>query len=503
MKTSTQPFTATLKVHDRPAIGHVLVGAIGCLLALITGVAAATGRGELVAVAIICLTFLGVSIAVFVRDPILAFIWLWIFEIFNAPLSSIVGYNSSAGEAVRQADELLVLLFLCLTIWRALRTATRIPPLRFILPGIGIALCGILGAVIHGVPMAVTFLGAWLGLKLWILIGITLILPWKPSDLTRVYDVLVKIGLFVAVLGFLDYLTHGAVSRALHTSTSSFNSASFRGEAVRSILPQPGEFSLLMSLLFAFTFSRFATNRKKNDLIFALLFAISVVLSLRLKGFLSLAAVAMIVALVQVALNNRGALIILLVGVLLIVGIYSVEGNVVAKQISTYTSSETTARAKLYTVGEQIADTDFPLGVGFGRFASYPSRIYYSPVYSQYELNKVYGLSRKYSQYIDDTSWPTVMGETGYGGFAIYLVGLALVILALIRRLRIETVAMKWVPLAALCALAVLLVDSLGEATLFDWLAVTTFAMILGPALIATRNGWSGKMPAHVGTIGP
>ena len=95
-----------------------------------------------------------------------------------------------------------------------------------------------------------------------------------------------------------------------------------------------------MSLLFALTFTRFAMRRSKSDLALALLFAGSVMLSLRLKGFLSLVAVAIIVALVQGVANNRGAITSLLVGSLLVIGVYTVEGNVVAKQISTYTSSD-------------------------------------------------------------------------------------------------------------------------------------------------------------------
>jgi len=165
-----------------------------------------------------------------------------------------------------------------------------------------------------------------------------------------------------------------------------------------------------------------------------------------------------------------------------------VEGTVITEQISLYTSSETTARAKLYTTSTQIARDDFPLGAGFGRFATYASHLYYSPVYQQYGLNNVYGLSRKYPDFIDDTSWPGVIGETGYGGFAIFVVGLACLVLVLARRMLTATPDLRWMPLAALCAIAVLLVDSLGDATLFDWLALTSFALIVGPALGATRS---------------
>lgn len=465
-----------------------MIGVLGCLLAVALGAAAATDQGVLVASALVGLTFCGTATIVYMRDPILALIWLWLFEVFNSPISAAFGYFSSTGTAIRQADEVLVLLFVGLTAVRTMRVGTRIPPMRFILPGMGVAFFGILGALVHNVPFIVTILGAWLGLKLWIVIGVTLLLPWKSDDLKRIYTVFTRVGVFVAVLGLADYVTHAAISRALHTSIYRFGEETFRGEAVHSIFPHPGEFSLFMSLLFALTFTRFATKRNKADLALALLFAGSVVLSLRLKGFLALAVVVIIVALVQEMASNRGTITIALVGSLLFIAAYSIEGNVIAQQISTYTSSETAPRTRLYKAGEQIAFDNFPLGVGFGRFGSYPSRIYYSPVYFQYELSSFYGLSQAFPNFLDDTTWPSVIGETGYGGCAIYLFGIIFVLFAIIRRLRVAPPAMKWVSLSALCMMAVLLIDSLGEATLFDWLATTTVAMIFGPAMIATND---------------
>jgi len=474
--------------RDRSFAGLVGIGIFGCLLSLVVGAAAATSHGKLVAGALVAIAFCGVVVAIYLRDPVGALILLWFVVIFNAPVSATVGYFSSAGEAVRQSDEILMVLLLCLTLWRTMRTNTRIPPLRFILPGIGIAVFGLLGAALYDVPLIVALVGAWLALKLWVMIGITLVLPWKPGDLERVYRVFSRAGVLVAVLGLADYLTHEAISRALGTSIYRFSSETFRGEAVHSIFPHPGEFSVFMSLLFAFAFARFASKRQKSDLLLALLFAGSVMLSLRLKGFLSLAAVMLIVAFVQGLANPRGMVTILLIGALLLAGVYAVEGNVIAKQVSTYTSSATTARARLYTTGERIAANHFPLGVGFGRFASYASRLYYSPIYKEYELNTVWGLSRKYPQFLDDTSWPSVIGETGYGGFAIYLLGIVLVVLALVKRLRTTTADMQWAPLAMLCGMAAFLIDSLGEATIFDWVSITTMVMLLGPTLIATRD---------------
>jgi hypothetical protein len=115
-----------------------------------------------------------------------------------------------------------------------------------------------------------------------------------------------------------------------------------------------------------------AIQVRRRDLLLAALFAVSIVLSLRLKGFLSLAVVIAIVAAVQGATNSKRAVIACLLGAMVIVGAFVFEKGVIEKQVTTYTSSESTARSRLYQTGEKIAATNFPLGVGFGRFASYP-----------------------------------------------------------------------------------------------------------------------------------
>jgi hypothetical protein len=475
-------------MHYRLTDRLSVVTASGCVLAAAVGAMAATRYGVFVSGAIVGILFLAVAIATYLKDPIIALIGLWLFEVFNAPLSTIFGYSSSTGQAVRQADEILVLLFVGLTIWQAIRTNIRLPSLRFVLPGIAVAIFGLLGAIVHGVPLNVSLSGALLGLKLWIMIAVVLLLPWKPVDSERIYNSAMVVGVLVAIIGIADHLTHGAVSSTLHISNITIvREGAYRSAADHSIFPTPGEYSLFMSLLFALVAARLANKFTRIDLILALLFAGSVILSLRLRGFLSLAAVVVVIVAVQAATKRRGALVALVGGLLLIGIAYNLEENVIAKQFSTYSSSESSARSRLYATGEQIASTDFPLGVGFGRFASYPSRIYYSPVYYQYGLNWIVGLSPTsvYPNFIDDTSWPSVIGETGYGGFAAYVIGLVVLILAAIRGLRVEPDARRWIPLAGLCTIAVFLVDSVGDATLFSWLAATTLAMILGPVLVA------------------
>jgi hypothetical protein len=476
--------TPTAAVRDFWPQRQAALGLVAFVAALGAGAIATTHYGVLAASALLGAAFFVGAAVIFFRDPVLALIGLWLFEVFNAPFSATFGYFSTTGKEIRQGDEILVLLFVVFTVVRTLRSTVRIP-WRFVHVLVGVALFGFLSSIARGVPLKVAMVGGLLDLKLWIMVVITLLLPWRPRDLSRVYSTFVVVGVIVAVIGLLDYATHGAVSRALHTSNYNLREGSYRSESIHSIFPQPGEFSLFMSLLFALSFARFGLRFRRSDLLLALLFAGSVMLSLRLKGFLSLAVVIAVVGIVQGATSSRRAVAALLIGALVIGGAYDLEGSVISKQFSTYASSETSARARLYKTGEQIADEDFPLGVGFGRFASYPSTLYYSPVYYQYKLDRVYGLSVKFPFFIDDTSWPAVIGETGYGGLAAFVIGLVALIAIGIQRLRNTPTDLRWVPLAMLCVLGVILIDSLGEASLFSWLVTATFAMIVGPLMTA------------------
>jgi len=479
----------SLRAEQRSRATIRLIGVLGCALAIAAGAAAASDHGLLAAAGVAGLAACAAASAIYIRDPVFAFILLWLCVVFDPTLSAVVGYLSPTGVAVRQAFEIPIALFVALTVWRTAQVGTRLPPLRLILPGIGVALFGVLGALLQEVPLTVAAAGAWLGLKLWIMIAVSLLLPWKPKDVERVYVAFTATGCFVALLGIVDYLTNGVISSALRTSGFGVDAA--RGNSVNSIFITPGAFSLFMSMLFALTFSRFALRQNRIDLALALLFAASAVMSLRLKGFLSLVAVVLIVGVARGVESNRRSLVPLLVGGVLLVGAYSVEGAVVDRQVATYTSAET-PRAILYKTGASIAKDEFPVGVGFGRFGSYPSQMHYSPVYDHYGISGVYGLSRTYPEAILDASWATVMGETGIGGLVCYAAGLLILIGSVMRQVRRVPVALRWVPVGTLAMMAVLLVTSTGQGSLFDWLGVTSIALMVGLALAAVAPGSRG-----------
>ena len=91
-----------------------------------------------------------------------------------------------------------------------------------------------------------------------------------------------------------------------------------------------------------------------------------------------------------------------------------------ADQLQFYFGDTTSARYLLQSTSMQIAQSLFPFGSGFGTYASYMSGEYYSPLYYLYGLSGVYGLSPDYHAFVSDSFWPTVIGQFGYFGLALF-----------------------------------------------------------------------------------
>ncbi|MEA2677045.1 MAG: hypothetical protein QOJ81_1186 [Chloroflexota bacterium] len=81
-------------------------------------------------------------------------------------------------------------------------------------------------------------------------------------------------------------------------------------------------------------------------------------------------------------------------------------------------------RVLLYTTSAVIARDHFPLGAGLGRYGSPLSRDPedFSPLYHQYGLDHIWGLTPHYAAYIADTFWPHILGEAGVLALIAYLI---------------------------------------------------------------------------------
>lgn len=77
------------------------------------------------------------------------------------------------------------------------------------------------------------------------------------------------------------------------------------------------------------------------------------------------------------------------------------------------------ARPALYYTAWEILKDYFPFGSGFGTFATYASRVYYSRLYYDYDISCIYGLQSEGENFISDTYFP-VLAQFGIVGVWLF-----------------------------------------------------------------------------------
>lgn len=84
------------------------------------------------------------------------------------------------------------------------------------------------------------------------------------------------------------------------------------------------------------------------------------------------------------------------------------------------TEDHNLARPVLYVTSTQIMYDYFPFGSGFGSFATHASGAYYSKIYGEYEIDKVWGLSESFSSFVADTHFPS-LAQFGVVGLFLFI----------------------------------------------------------------------------------
>lgn len=223
-------------------------------------------------------------------------------------------------------------------------------------------------------------------------------------------------------------------------------------------------------------------NRDKNKkwIVAALLVA---ALSLRSKGLVFVALVLFL--LVTVGRKGRITFAHILPCILLAVVIgYD--------QFDYYFISNDFARGEITRASFEVARDYFPLGTGFATFGSnVTSELgYYSPLYFEYGLSNVYGLSLQNPSFLSDTFWPTVIGQFGSIGLAIYLLAMCSIAVSL-RRMEGPG------GLSVFCCFAYLLISSTSESACFNPQAVfLAFCLALAASASASRHSSGSASPA-------
>jgi len=244
-------------------------------------------------------------------------------------------------------------------------------------------------------------------------------------DILRKYKkVIFRVACIIFLLGLVDLLVPIEFRKIIGNTIT----VDYRNNipSVKSVFEHPNIFGWFTSFIALYCFAEFYFSKKKTYLFYGIAFFIGCFFSMRFKALSGLIA-ALIIGLVFLPTKKKlkNSIVIILFLIVIIIFLGPSISELFQTKIEQYLSEEaqfTIARNLFYIKSVTIARDYFPFGVGLGRYGSYLSRMYYSPIYVKYGMSKIWGLSKKYPYFINDTFWPMVLGESGFIGFFSYLV---------------------------------------------------------------------------------
>lgn len=332
------------------------------------------------------------------------------------------------------------------------------------LPGTGwfavFLLAGVAGAILYGTPLVISLQGATLLTKCVVFAIALSQVHWSPRDLEGV----AKGGFVLAIV----LIAFGIINLAIpHQWTAIFGGSNvqftFGIPSIIGPFRQPAAYGrmavILASSILAYQF--FVRASWKGYIVALLLGGLSL-FTFRVKSLVGL-----LVVTTGLVLRAGNALVLAIIAGLLpaliaIVGpglfVY-VFGDVELY----YGEGQESARSRLTDGGLQVAQEHFPLGVGLGRFGSATAADYYSPEYLKLGFQNVYGLRPEAGegQFLNDTQWPALLGETGWLGTIAFVIGAILAVRILfLRTSPAEPKIVRWIRVSGVAWFVLIMLDS-------------------------------------------
>ena len=370
-----------------------------------------------------------------------------------APKAALLGFalfvlfhNTFAywlGSAVGSFDEVALPLLVVAAAWRTKPWRRNwVEPIRDGAMLVVVALA-ILSSLLNSVPLTVWGLSLLLMLKGIAFLYVVLWHSFDERDVRQATIAVFAVGTVVLALGFVETLYPSAFRTALNLP----GSLNTRGQlpGTESIFVFPVLFSWFMAVVAMFLFSYYLALRRTWLLIAAALFVGGTFLSGRRRAIAGIAVAlgaALLAefrsgtsrrALVRLWLPIGGAALI--VAIIFAPGLSTLYEQTVNEWLFApppptpqvpgpdgidFTNGN--VRLLLYETSVKIAEAEFPLGAGLGRYGSPMSRIDFSPLYQQYGLDRIWGLTPLFPAFVTDTFWPHILAEAGVLAVAAYLV---------------------------------------------------------------------------------
>jgi len=349
-------------------------------------------------------------------------------------------------KCVKYADEVFAITGFLFVVIRQLARRQILPKTGIEWPLVLFLLVAITSSVIARVPLFIAASQFILYIKGFLLFYIFANLSMNHVLLRKYIRFFSYVAFIIFALGVVDFV----VPRWFRAITGNVAFIQYRAgiPSVKSVFIHPTVFGWFMSFIALFVLAFFFVLGKWRYFFLSILFSYGVVFSMRCKAILGLLAGTGVFAGFGKLFNKKNILFIVLFYLSVIVPNYNRISYLFSSTVRTYGKEVWTygeegksykaARNALYFTSFKIAVDYLPLGAGLGRYGSWMSRVYYSPLYDEYELSGIRGLSRDKPNFINDTFWPMVLGETGFVGIALYAGILILFLKTLYKQIRIS-----------------------------------------------------------------
>lgn len=390
-------------------------------------------------------------------------VYLFVFQRALTGISSVFSYM----------DEVFTIIVIAMIILNSIyrsKIFSRTEILILFLLGIACVI-GVMGNIssrvlIKGYPIIVDIISM---LKVWIAYYAVVVTSWKVYAYDKLIISLAKTGRLIVWI----MLCCLAISQVIDIGMTA--SARLGIKSFQFIYNVPGNFSkmfyFLIPLLTADLY--YKSSKYKKVMIFFALFVWASTMRSRAFAFI---AVYLIMALYFFSINGRKwkeefrkkIKLIYVIPVMLVA--VAISWN----QLIFYFTTATQARSLLLRYGIMTMITYFPLGAGFGTFGSDIAATHYSPLYSKYGFNAIYGMRQGEEYFLNDNYWPMIMGQFG-------VIGTLLVFIVVYRFMKMvlqDTKNNKYFYFSTFCAVVFLLLSSIASKSYSEYSSICVFLLI-------------------------
>lgn len=329
--------------------------------------------------------------------------------------------------ALGYLDEVLVVVCVLVLPVRRLALGLRLRPL----PGLAFfgvfAVFGLVSGVVAGAAASTVLVGGFLLCKGWLLGFAVAQVDWAERHLRAA----ARIGAGVVVVSLVAVVANLAAPGAWAAvlATGGAVDARFGMSSLIGPFVHPLDLGAVMAAA-AVTLAAWRATVGRSAFTLVLLVGSCVA---TLLSFRRTAVTGLLVALSWLRLQLRDVRVLLVAVVAL-----PLLGFVLAAPLTTLADltyddyvvgGDSAARTVLTRDAATLAVERFPLGAGFGRFGSETASTTYSPEYIARNYPAIHGLGTTPTtgQFLVDTEWPALIGETGLLGAAAFLAGLVAV----------------------------------------------------------------------------